>query len=91
MLMLKSYKIILIYEICKCHSTNGVSGSIITNGHPRQMKLFNKLCSYIMQEDLLQPNLTVRENMQIAAHLKLGNELSASDRDKAVSESIQSA
>ncbi|RZF39649.1 hypothetical protein LSTR_LSTR001170 [Laodelphax striatellus] len=66
--------------------TNGVSGSILTNGFPRQIKLFNKLSSYIMQEDLLQPNLTVRESMMIAARLKLGNELSDRDKNAAVRE-----
>lgn len=78
-----------LMDILVGYVTNGVTGSIITNGHPRQLKFFNKLCSYIMQEDLLQPNLTVRENMQIAAHLKLGNELSASDRDTAVTEILK--
>ncbi|XP_075224617.1 ATP-binding cassette subfamily G member 4-like isoform X2 [Lycorma delicatula] len=69
--------------------TNGVTGSILTNGFPRQIKLFNKLSSYIMQEDLLQPNLTVKESMVIAAKLKLGNELSDSDKNAAVEEILK--
>ncbi|KAJ9582805.1 hypothetical protein L9F63_022846, partial [Diploptera punctata] len=52
--------------------SSGVTGMIKTNGHPRQLKLFHKLCSYIMQEDLIQPYLSVQESMEIAANLKLG-------------------
>ena len=65
-------------------SSAGVSGTIKTNGHPRQLKLFSKLSSYIMQEDLIQPFLTVQEGMQIAANLKLGDELKASEKQLAV-------
>ncbi|XP_065210025.1 ATP-binding cassette subfamily G member 4-like [Planococcus citri] len=68
--------------------TNGVGGSILTNGHPRKLHLFNKLSSYIMQEDLLRPNLTVFESMLVAAHLKLGDELSREDKINAVNEII---
>lgn len=38
-----------------------------------------------MQEDLLQPRLTVLESMSYAARLKIGRELSREDQDKAVS------
>jgi len=48
------------------------------------MKFFSKLSSYIMQEDLVQPYLTVQESMQIAANLKLGDELKASEKQLAV-------
>lgn len=68
------------------HRTVGVAGTIETNGHPRQLKLFNKLTSYIMQDDLLQPYLTVHESMEFAAHLKLGKELSTHDKAQVVSE-----
>ncbi|XP_054260947.1 ATP-binding cassette subfamily G member 4-like isoform X2 [Macrosteles quadrilineatus] len=68
------------------YTSAGVSGTIMTNGHPRQMKLFNKLSSYIMQEDMIQPSLTVREAMMVAAHLKLGDELSTEDKELAVVE-----
>jgi len=37
-----------------------------------------------MQEDLIQPFLTVQEGMQIAANLKLGDELKASEKQLAV-------
>lgn len=62
-----------------------IKGQILTNGHPRIMKLFKKLSSYIMQEDLLQPRLTVIESLSYAARLKIGDELSKEDKDKAVS------
>lgn len=38
-----------------------------------------------MQEDLLQPRLTVQESLSYAARLKIGKELSTEDRKKAVS------
>lgn len=53
------------------------------NGEPRKLSVFNKLSSYIMQEDLLQPFLTVRECLNAAAQLKLGAD--CPDKNKAVS------
>lgn len=49
------------------------------------MKLFKKLSTYIMQEDLLQPRLTVQESMIIAANLKLGKELGKAEKELIVS------
>lgn len=66
--------------------SQGVGGTIYTNGAERQLALFNKLSAYIMQEDLLQPHLTVFESLLVAAHLKLGNELNKQDKRIAVEE-----
>lgn len=55
----------------------GATGTICTNGEPRNLKQFRKLSRYIMQEDLLQPLITVQEAMNIAADLKLGTEMSS--------------
>lgn len=49
---------------------------ISTNGEPRDLRQFRKLSRYIMQEDLLQPYITVEESMLIAADLKLGIDMS---------------
>lgn len=69
--------------------SSGVTGMIKTNGHPRQLKLFHKLCSYIMQEDLIQPHLSVQEAMEVAANLKLGNELKKEEKLLAIEEVLR--
>lgn len=65
--------------------TAGVKGIMNINGKTRNIKIFNKLSSYIMQEDLIQPFLTVRESMMVAARLKLGTEIPKSDQNAVVS------
>ncbi|XP_047119631.1 ATP-binding cassette subfamily G member 4-like [Schistocerca piceifrons] len=69
--------------------TAGVTGTINTNGQPRQLKLFHKLSTYIMQEDLLQPHMTVQENMEMAASLKVGREMSHDEQVAAVEEILE--
>lgn len=48
------------------------------------MKSFRKMCRYIMQEDLLQPALTVLESMEIASDLKLGYTISKENKLESV-------
>lgn len=55
------------------------------NGHSRDMRIFKKLSTYIMQDDLLQPRLSVQEAMKIAANLKLGKELGNAEKELIVS------
>ncbi|XP_043581092.1 ATP-binding cassette sub-family G member 1-like isoform X1 [Bombus pyrosoma] len=54
-------------------SADSVTGHISINGQTRDENYFKKMSCYIMQEDLLQPWLTVQEAMQFAVDLKLDN------------------
>ncbi|CAK1601327.1 unnamed protein product [Parnassius mnemosyne] len=71
------------------YKVNGASGIISTNGEQRNLRQFRKLSRYIMQEDLLQPLITVREAMIMAADLKLGSAMSKQRKAVIVEEIVQ--
>ncbi|CAG9761991.1 unnamed protein product [Ceutorhynchus assimilis] len=60
-----------LLNVLSGYSIKGVGGKVLINGNPRKLKAFRRLSCYITQDDRLQPLLTVGENMQIAADLKL--------------------
>lgn len=65
---------------CVSDRCGDARGSIMVNSRPRDIKTFRKMSRYIMQEDLLQPSLTVMESMEIAADLKLGHTISREEK-----------
>lgn len=65
-------------------STN-VSGVVKVNGSPRDQKQFRHMSSYVMQDSLLHPLLTVKEAMNFSVNLKIGNELDSDEKEKRVS------
>jgi len=67
------------------HRITGVTGSVMLNGYERNLEAFRRLSCYITQDDRLQPLLTVCENMQIAADLKLGERVSKKEKNDIVS------
>ncbi|GLV33100.1 uncharacterized protein CBL_10447 [Carabus blaptoides fortunei] len=75
-----------LLNILAGYKSREATGSITINGEPRNIRQFRKLSRYIMQEDLLQPLLTVQECMLIAADLKLSRELSHMKKLTAISE-----
>ncbi|XP_014213283.1 ATP-binding cassette sub-family G member 1-like [Copidosoma floridanum] len=67
----------------------GAAGIITVNGQPRDLRDFRRKSCYIMQEDLVQPKLTVLEAMRFAADLKLGNKVAPAARLEVISEILE--
>jgi ATP-binding cassette subfamily G (WHITE) protein 2 len=63
-----------------------LSGEIIVNGAPRDRN-FRGISAYVMQDDLLFANLTVRETLEFAAKMRLPREVSDTTK-KALMEEI---
>lgn len=62
-----------------------MSGSVKINGYLRDARQFRRICSYIMQDHLLHPLLTVKEAMKFSVNLKVGNETSNAEKEEKVS------
>ncbi|OXU22442.1 hypothetical protein TSAR_008898 [Trichomalopsis sarcophagae] len=71
------------------YKCEGAGGLITINGQPRDLKDFKRSSCYIMQEDLVQPKLTVLEAMRFAADLKLGSKATPAARLAIVSEILE--
>ncbi|XP_076274521.1 ATP-binding cassette subfamily G member 4-like [Rhynchophorus ferrugineus] len=78
-----------LLNILAGYVTAGVKGSIRAEGRPRDLTTFKKLSAYIMQDDIVQPRLTVCEAVMFAARLKLGSEIQKSEKHEVVEEVIQ--
>ncbi len=59
------------------------------NGRPYHSTLLKKMSGYVMQSDLLNPHLTVRETLYYTASLRLPASTSNKERDARVEEVIQ--
>ncbi|EZA53084.1 hypothetical protein DMN91_003014 [Ooceraea biroi] len=75
-----------LLNILAGYKCTDIGGSITINGQPRDMQQFKKMSCYIMQNDLIQPKLTVLESMTFATELKLGRNKSSSQKRAAIEE-----
>lgn len=60
------------------------AGVVKVNGSPRDPQQFRHLSSYVMQDSLLHPLLTVKEAMNFSVNLKIGKELKEQEKQQRV-------
>ncbi|CAB3223272.1 unnamed protein product [Arctia plantaginis] len=70
--------------------TKPSDGYIYINGRIRNEKKFRRRSCYILQDDKVQDMLTIRESLNFAADLKLGNHISQEQKKQRINEIIES-
>ncbi|XP_040274030.1 broad substrate specificity ATP-binding cassette transporter ABCG2 isoform X1 [Bufo bufo] len=66
----------------------GLSGEVLIDGNP-QPPNFKCLSGYVVQDDVVMGTLTVRENLQFSAALRLPRSLKQKDKDERINQIIK--
>lgn len=74
---------------CRLDVNTAVTGQLRLNGRPYKSTELKKMSGYVMQDDLLNPNLTVRETLHYTAALRLPATFNSDQRDVRVNEVIR--
>lgn len=78
-----------LLNILSGYKTSKIEGSITMNGKERNISLFRKLSAYIMQDNQLHANLTVEEAMNVAANLKLSQQVQRGEKMSVIKEILE--
>ncbi|CAG9829456.1 unnamed protein product [Diabrotica balteata] len=78
----------VLMNILTGYATTGILGEVLVNDEQRNNVSFRKQSCYIMQNDDLQPLLTVLESMRVAADLMLST--SKTDKDNKIKSILES-
>ncbi|CAM4863354.1 unnamed protein product [Rotaria socialis] len=65
----------------------GLEGQVLINGEP-QASDFKYQVGYVVQDDVVSGNLTVKENLMFSANVRLSTKLSSSEKNQIVDEVI---
>ncbi len=66
-----------------------IEGDLRMNGKTYSTHLLKEMSAYVMQDDLLHPDLTVGETLYYASYLRLPKTFTQEDRDKRSAEVLQ--
>lgn len=76
-----------LMNVLSGHYDKGYQGEVQVNGWVRDTELFNQQSCYVMQDDCLLPELTVREALTVGVQLRMPS-LNRSKREQLVDEAV---